>query len=82
MSTKIQTLLFFSLFVAVWDTIFICFSKGYFLEKIYEWRFKRDMIVKGVEKDGYVKKIKKFSPFALIFGNVIYILVILSLIFN
>jgi len=82
MSQEIQALLFFTLWAIVMNTLSYGFLRGKLGEKSYDWRMKRNLIMDNVSKEDYVRKMRKISSFVIILVNIIYVLLVISIIFK
>lgn len=77
MNQEMQALIIVTLFTLVGNFIFFGFLKGKLAEKTYNWRIKRNLMLEGVSKEEYIQRMKKITPFILIFLNFLYLLVML-----
>lgn len=79
MTQEIQSLVFLSLWIAVFNIVFFGFLRGNLSEKTYDWRMKRGLMLEGVTKEDFVKKIRVISSVVLVLGNAVYVLIILGM---
>ncbi len=83
MNQDIQSILIFTAFFIFLNAVFFGgFMKGKFADKAYDWRMKRHLIVDGVSKEEYVRSIKKIIPILLFFGNMLYALFIVGVLWR
>jgi hypothetical protein len=78
MNQEIQPLVFFVLWVVVMDIVFFGFLRGSLAEKVYDWRLKRHLMMGGVTKENFVKKMRTISFLVLVFANGIFVLIVLG----
>ncbi len=79
MNQEIQSLVFLMLWIAVFNAIFVGFLRGSLGEKVYDWRVKRSLMLEGVTKEDFVKKMRTISLVVLILGNGVYVLIVLRM---
>jgi hypothetical protein len=79
MNQEIQSLVFLSLWIAVFNIVFFGFLRGSLGEKVYEWRVKRNLMLEGATKESFVKKMKMISSVVLVFANAVFVLIVLRM---
>ncbi len=61
MTQEIPSLVFLVVWVVVMNIVFFGFLRGSLAEKVYDWRMKRNLMLEGVTKEDFVKKMKTIS---------------------
>ncbi len=79
MTQEIQSLVFLSLWIAVFDIVFFGFLRGSLGGKVYDWRVKRNLMLEGVSKEDFVKKMRVSSSVVLVLGNAVFVLIVLGM---
>ncbi|MFZ1719821.1 MAG: hypothetical protein WAU28_00540 [Candidatus Moraniibacteriota bacterium] len=79
MNQEMQSLVFLVVWVVVMNIVFFGFLRGNLGEKVYEWRVKRNLMMEGVTKEDFVKKMKTISSVVLVFANAVFVLIVLRM---
>lgn len=82
MNQELQAFLFFTIWMLGWNYFFFSLWKGVMGEEIYIWRSKRNLIIEGVSKEDYVKKMRKTARLFLVIGNAGYLLMLWDVLFK
>lgn len=79
MNQEMQSLVFLVVWAVVMNIVFFGFLRGNLGEKVYEWRVKRNLMMEGVTKEDFVKKMKTISSVVLVFANAVFVLIVLRM---
>ncbi len=82
MNQEIQALVFLVLWAVVINIVFFGFFRGNLGERVYEWRVKWNLMLEGVTKEDFVKKMKTISSVVLVFANAVFVLIVLRMLFR
>jgi hypothetical protein len=79
MNQEIQSFAFLVLWVVVVNIVFFGFLSWSLGEKVYEWRVKRNLMLEGVGKEDFMKKMRTISSAVLVLGNAVFVLIVLGM---
>lgn len=79
MNQEIPSLVFLVVWIVVMNIVFFGFLRGNLGERVYEWRVKRNLMMEGLSREDFVKKMRTISSVVLVFANAVFVLIVLRI---
>ncbi len=79
MNQEIPPFVFLVVWIVVMNIVFFGFLRGNLGERVYEWRVKRNLMMEGLSREDFVKKMRTISSVVLVFANAVFVLIVLRI---